>query len=88
MPDLTPSAKASWRRFWRNGFPTPRQVADSALGRIAAAEELAETPADLRNLVDPHDSHLAELLPIRSQCALIRRGESKEVNPLAVAAAD
>ena len=57
---MTPGAKASWRRFWRNGPLTPRQVADQALARIAMAEELAETPADLRDLVDPYDIHLVE----------------------------
>jgi hypothetical protein len=44
MPDLSPSAKASWRRFWRNGSPTPRQTGDQARAHLAAAEELAETP--------------------------------------------
>jgi hypothetical protein len=57
---MTPDAKASWRRFWRNGPPTPRQTADEALARLLAAEELAETPADLRNLADPYDAYLAE----------------------------
>jgi len=60
MADMTPDAKASWRRFWRNGPPTPRQTADEALARLLAAEELAETPADLRNLADPYDAYLAE----------------------------
>ena len=61
MSGLSPGARASWRRFWRYGPATPRQVADQALARLAAAEELADTPADLRNLTDPYDSHLAEL---------------------------
>jgi hypothetical protein len=60
MAPLSPSAKASWRRFWRNGPDTPRQVADEALARIAAAKAIAETPADLRNLLDPYDFSLAD----------------------------
>lgn len=60
MSGLSPGAKASWRRFWRYGPPTPRQVGDAALARLAAAEESADTPADLRYLADPYDSYLAE----------------------------
>jgi hypothetical protein len=58
---LSPEARASWRRFWRYGPPTPRQAGDAALARLAAAEELAETPADFNNLADPFDLTLAEI---------------------------
>lgn len=60
VSDLGLDARASWRRFWRNGPLTPRQVADQAIARLATAEELTDTPADLRNLADPYDSYLAE----------------------------
>lgn len=62
MPDQSPAAKAakaSRRRFWRDGPPTPRQLEIEALARIAAAEEAADTQADLRNLIDPYDYVLA-----------------------------
>jgi hypothetical protein len=58
---LSPETKASWRRFWRYGPPTPRQTGDAALARLAAAEELAEDPADFNNLADPYDYKLAEI---------------------------
>lgn len=61
MSDLSPRARSSWRRFWRDGPQTPRQRGDDALDRLAAAEDLADTPADFRNLADPYDLHLAEI---------------------------
>jgi hypothetical protein len=65
MSDLDPAAKASWRRWWRNRPPTPRQAAVEALTRIATAEEAAETQADLQNLVDPYDQAVGSGLPTR-----------------------
>jgi hypothetical protein len=81
MKDLSPQAKASWRRFWRSGPPTPRQTADVALARLASAKELAETPADLRSLADPYDSYLAEnatdpLTVHIDKARRVRRGQS------------
>jgi hypothetical protein len=61
MSDLSPGARTSWRRFWRDGPQTPRQQGDEALARLAAAEELADTPADLWNSADPFDLTLAEI---------------------------
>jgi hypothetical protein len=60
MPDLSPEAKASWRRWWRNGPLTPRQLRDEAVARIAAAEESAESQAELRTLADPYDYAIVE----------------------------
>jgi hypothetical protein len=60
VPDLSPEAKATWRRWWRSGPPTPRQVADDAFARITTGDEAADTLADAQNLIDPYDYYLLE----------------------------
>jgi hypothetical protein len=52
----------SWRRFWRSGPQTPRQIADDAAARIARAEAEAEAvgAGTYERAPDPYDYTLVE----------------------------
>jgi len=80
VAELSPRAKASWRRFWRNGPSTPRQVADEAFARVEEARANAETAEEARLAVDPYDLHLVEqgTDPLINQQARARRVEAKQ----------
>lgn len=57
-----PETSASWRRFWRSGPQTPRQMGEVAAERVARAEAEAEAlllgPNELSP--DPYDEALME----------------------------
>lgn len=73
-----PEASASWRRFWRSGPPTPRQVADAAAERIARVEAEAEAigAGTYEMAPDPYDQ---SLLGLASDPQLSRLDKARRV---------
>lgn len=82
VADMSKDARASWRRFWRNGPTgiTPRQVADEAYTRVEEARARADSPLEERLAVDPYDLYLVEqgTDPLTVQQARARRVEIKQ----------